>query len=185
MGFKTAILFGLGLFTALSNGAPAEVLIIRHGEKPLEGHDLSPQGYARAAALPQLFLQDTRLLQFGKPVAIYAMTAPADRSNRTIETVTPLAAALGLNLNTNFVRPEIDDLTHEILNNPDYEGKTVLICWEHKMIAGIAQALGVTPTPDSWSGSVFDRVWKIDFENGRVMKFENLAQKLLPGDTPD
>jgi hypothetical protein len=36
---------------------PAHILIIRHAEKPAEGSGLSPEGKARAPALPKLFMK--------------------------------------------------------------------------------------------------------------------------------
>jgi hypothetical protein len=53
-----------------------------------------------------------------------------------------------------------------ILANPAYAGKTVLICWNHEEIPQLAAALGVTPEPPKWKGSVFDRVYVISYPGG-------------------
>ena len=53
----------------------------------------------------------------------------------------------------------------------------VLICWEHKHIPLIAQALGATNAPSAWSGSDFDSVWEIDYASGHPI-FTEFEQQL-------
>ena len=66
---------------------PAQILLMRHGEKPVVGNELSPQGWRRAQALPTLFSRP-ELRRFGLPVGLYAM-APSHPggSIRAIETL--------------------------------------------------------------------------------------------------
>ena len=71
---------------------PAQVIIIRHAEKPDSGNGLSLKGMKRAAALVPYFLGTESLLKFGEPVAIYAQAQRHETSSiRPIETVRPLA----------------------------------------------------------------------------------------------
>jgi hypothetical protein len=70
---------------------PAQVIIIRHAEKPEDGNELSLEGRERAAALAPYFLANLDLLEFGPPVAIYAqaqkrlyMTIRANRFHRFV-----------------------------------------------------------------------------------------------------
>jgi hypothetical protein len=163
---------------------PTQVLIIRHGEKPAQGNDLSAKGEERAKALVSYFETSPEVTQYGTPVAIYAM-APDDSedpSRRPIETVTPLADSLGLKILTPFARDEVKDLADEILSNPKYDGKMVLICWEHKKIDKLTHELGVDPEPDEWPDDVFNQVWEIDYSQGQVSHFRQYSQHVLPGD---
>jgi hypothetical protein len=168
---------------------PAQVLIIRHAEKPDSGDNLSPQGVARAKAYVEYFQTNPAVLQYGTPVAIYAMQASSsdggqdsDLSLRPVETVTPLAQALGLQVQSQFQKDDVQGLVNDILSNADYDGKMVLICWEHKVIQTIAVQFGVTPTPDAWPGSVFDQVWEIDFSGNQVSNFTEFQEHLMPWD---
>lgn len=70
------------------------------------------------------------------------------------------------------------------MKNPSYEGKMVLIAWEHRIIPEIAEEFGVMNAPKKWPGEVFDRLWVIDFEGGKPVNFRNLPQRLMFGDSP-
>ncbi len=166
--------------------APAQVIIIRHGEKPPSGPDLDEQGYARAQALVGFFQNNPAVTQFGTPAAIYAMDPKGPNgSMRAIETVTPLAQALGQSIDTDYKRKDIPQLVQDILGNPAYDGKMVLICWEHSVIPDIVDAFGWTSAPQSWAGSSFDRAWVLDFTGSQVTGFTDVPEHVLPVDSPD
>src|SRR6476659_2168979 len=108
--------FGLLLILIFASRAfsePAQVIIIRHGEKPdPEGAELSLKGRERAAALVPYFLGDSDVLEFGPPVAIYAQAQnekKKESSVRSIQTVTPLAEALHLEVNHSIKRDDYQD----------------------------------------------------------------------------
>ena len=132
---------------------PAQVVIIRHAEKPDEGNELSPQGWLRAKALPQFFNSNKTVNQFGLPAAIYA-GAPkhSDSSVRSIQTVTPYAESLGMTIHTEFVKDDFEAMVSEVLNSNAYDGHTVIICWEHDDIPEIAHLFGANDAPDKWKG---------------------------------
>ena len=48
-------------------------------------------------------------------------------------------------------------------------GKSVLICWNDEEIPQLAAALGVTPKPPKWKGSVFDQVYVIAYHDGKTV----------------
>jgi hypothetical protein len=194
-----ALLFGLfmpGLHVAgADSGAPsaqqevsktpAVVFIIRHAEKPAEreNSDLTANGFKRAAALPSLFVQQpgsSSLPRLPRPAALFA-SAPGKHSNRPIETITPLAQALHLRLNTDYADIETAPIAREILSGR-YAGKVVLVCWHHGEIPHLAEALGVTNAPHHWDESVFDQIWMIEWVNGKG-QLTVLPEKLLPGDS--
>jgi hypothetical protein len=70
----------------------------------------------------------------------------------------------------------------DILTNPAYDGKMVLICWVHQDIPALAQDLGATTAPSKW-GKAYDRVWEINYSGGQVSGFQDLPQHLMPGDS--
>jgi hypothetical protein len=165
---------------------PAQVIIIRHAEKPEAGNDLSLQGRERAAALAPFFLETDAVLKFKNPVAIYAQAQKrAGSSLRSVNTVKPLANKLGLTINENFERDDYKNMVKEIMGREAYEGHTVLICWEHKVIPNMAQEFGVMDAPKVWHGREFDRVWIITFRPDEKPVFQNLPQRLIYGDSDD
>jgi broad specificity phosphatase PhoE len=164
------------------SGGPRQVLIIRHAEKPDgDSVDLSPEGQKRAEALPRLFTKSPdRPDPFPTPDFIFA-TKKSGHSNRPVETVTPLAKALNLDIDSRFKDDEFDKLATELLTKARYAGKTVLVCWHHGTIPELARQLRVEDVPDPWKGSVFDRVWVITYGGGKT-KLKDRPQGLMPGD---
>lgn len=158
---------------------PAVVLIIRHAEKPDEkkNPDLAPRGFERAKALVKVFPSD----RFPRPDVIIA-TKRSARSDRPLETVTPVAEALHLPVEHAIADDDYDELAKELRTDPKYAGKTVLIAWHHGKIPELARALGAKETPDKWKESVFDRVWKITYDHGEA-KWQDLPEHALPGDS--
>jgi hypothetical protein len=172
------------LGASAARGQPAQVILIRHAEKPPEGHDLSLQGRERAAALAPFFLEAPEVLTYKAPAAIYAQAVNQEaRSRRPIETVTPLAKALKLDLITRYGHSDYPRMAKDILANPDYKGKMVLICWEHKVIPDMARELGVKDAPAKWPGEAFDRLWVITYKADGPPTFRDLPQRLLFGDS--
>jgi len=141
------------------------VLVIRHAEKDDASIHLSPEGQRRAEALPRLFDKE-QADPLPKPDFIFA-TKKSAHSNRPVETVTPLAQALNLDVNARFENDDYAKLAAELLTNPRYAGKTVLVCWHHGTIPELSKKLKVEDVPDHWKDSVFDRVWVITYKDGR------------------
>jgi hypothetical protein len=180
---RTAAIVSLFWFAgaAAVSAAPAQVLLIRHAEKPDVGDDLSLKGRQRAAALAPYFLETAELLTHGKPVAVYAQQPSDNRpSRRCLETVKPLAAALDLRVQQ-YMHRESGKMVKSIMKSRKYEGKTVVICWDHDELPEIAAAFGVADPPE-WSARSFDRVWIITFEGGRV-RLKDAPQRLMYKDS--
>jgi hypothetical protein len=171
------------LIAASLSAAPAQVILIRHAEKPATGEDLDAQGWRRAYALVGFFEKNPAMTQHGTPVAIYAMDPGGpDGTQRPIETVTPLAADLKLPILHPYTRKQLPELVAEILGNSAYDGRMVLVCWEHKVIPELVQDFGWNDGPDTWPDDVFDEAWVLGFSGDRVVSFQNVPQHLLPGD---
>ncbi len=159
-----------------AKSGPSVVLLIRHGEDIGQlDFNLSPRGRQRAAALPKLF--DSRL---PKPQVIVA-TRASKSSDRPIETVEPLARALGLPIDNRFRDDDYRALAKTLLSDDRYDGKVVLVCWHHGKMRKLAEALGVDDPP-VWPEDQFDHVWVIRHP-GRSAHFEDVHQKLLDGDS--
>src|SRR4051812_10393538 len=124
----------LAAFFAAGNlaAAPAQIIFLRHAEKPEFGAELNERGRERASALAGLLAKDPRVLEHGTPAAVFAMKpAKAKGSVRAIQTMEPTARALHLTLNTTFTRDELAPLARAIMEAPGFDGKTVVVCWEH------------------------------------------------------
>jgi hypothetical protein len=167
----------LGLFAT-----PAQVLLIRHAEKPKSGPGLSKAGLERAAAFVPFFTIDP-LPGVNQPVAIFAQTSSKNhKSTRPVQTVAPLSNALGIPLFARYTWGSYESMVSDIMSDSDYDGKTVLICWEHSRLGDIAAAFGVSPKPTYPSG-VYDRLWVIDIDGNKEASFHDLPQQLMYGDT--
>ncbi len=165
---------------------PKTVLIIRHAEKPppeAMSPDLNAAGKQRAEAIPELFKKSAgRPEPLPAPDVIFAAKDSA-KSHRPTQTVAPLAAKLRLKVNTHFDDDsDTEKLAAELLTNPKYAGKTVLVAWRHGHIPLMAKALGAADAPAAWGDDVFDRVWKIAFDANGKATVSDLPQRLLKGD---
>ena len=174
-----AVLLMLAGQIALS--APAQVIIIRHAEKPTTGDDLNAKGRQRAAALTPYFLEAPEVLEYKTPVAIYAQkSTESHKSRRPVDTIKGLAKALNQDL-IQYPREDAMVMVKDIMAKPEYEGRMVLICWSHTGIPDMAKAFGVKEVPE-WPGTVYDRNWTITFNKGSAT-FKNVPQKLMFGDS--
>lgn len=140
-------------------GGPGRILLMRHAEKTGDTNDilLSAEGAKRANRLVT-YIPET----FGRPDFIYA-AARSKRSIRSIETMRPLAAALGIEVQHHIEDKAFKSLVTEIFSNPGYHGKMIVICWHHGKLPEISALLGGRegsyPTP--WPQDVFNLI--LDF----------------------
>ena len=172
------------------------IFVMRHGEKPngvAQGVDeqgtanpksLTPRGWQRAGALAVYFGSSNGL---PIPDRIYASGWGRGQSNsqRSMETVIPLAAKYHRSLIQTYGKGEEEKLVKELSG---VEG-TTLVCWQHEMILEIArllvQAAGSagTPIPESWPADRFDVIWSFMRRGvGDAWTFQQICQKLLIGD---
>jgi broad specificity phosphatase PhoE len=160
---------------------PATILIMRHAEKLTDGQsDLSSEGLERARLLLNLFSPAGRRPDLPTPQVLFAAHVSA-HSNRSVQTLSPLAAALHLPIDDHFRDRDYADLAAALLSGT-YAGKTVLVAWHRGMIPRLASALGATPPYDRWPTQQFDRIWRIDYINGRV-SLRDLPIAMMPGDS--
>ena len=115
------------------------ILIIRHAEKPEDGHGLSADGVARADAYVNYF---KNYQVNGQPLKLTGLFATADskQSHRPRLTLEPTSNALGLPIESRFKDENYQDLVNELQSKPHGEG--ILIAWHHKKIPALLQSLG-------------------------------------------
>lgn len=181
---RLAVVMLLAVFAIISRleATPGQVLLLRHAEKPSSGNTLSKAGFERAAALVPFFTLPPANAAFNAPVAIYAQCSSKNhKSTRPVQTVSPLAAALGIELCTQYTYASYKKMVDDINANSALDGQTILICWAHQKLQNIAAYFGVQNAPPF--PNVYDRVWVIDFTDGKVSSFQNLPQQLMYGDS--
>jgi hypothetical protein len=156
---------------------PHLIMIIRHAEKTGEKSDpdLSKKGYERANALATVFPA-----HFPRPD--YLIAAKISKSSkRSLETITPLSKILHMEIEAKYKDKEFEQLAHELLTDPKYNGKTVLIAFQHGKIPDLAKALGAKDVPVKWKDNVFNRVWELTYKKGEVT-FKDVPENALPED---
>lgn len=166
---------------------PAQVILLRHAEKPSDESNvhLLERGESRARALVALLEARSVLGTNGPPPALFAPKITRQgHSRRPYETLEPLAEHLKLSIQTPYGPSDYAALAKHVLSDPDLDGKTVIVCWIHDYLPALAKALGVKPEPARWKGSVYDRVWIITCEDRRAV-LANRPQNLLPGDSTE
>lgn len=174
--------------------------LIRHAEKPsgsgppagvtvdgvADPESLTVQGWQRAGALIGLFdRSDGPIARPGRLIA--SQVGPHSSSKRPEETLAPLAARLGLSIDTSVLKEDISGAVRLILAS---EGP-VLVAWEHHLIPSIANLIvGDTSTvPQTWPDDRFDIVWVFDETPGTAgaagnprFTFRQVPQLLMGGD---
>ncbi len=175
---------GLFLLSISLYATPAQVLVIRHGEKNAV-HNLSTQGLERAAALANYLTATPELLNWGPPVAIFGARQTAngtDTSIRIIQTATPISQFLALPIHLGFSEFSPEAIASYIVSNPAYNGKNVLIIWHSEGIPPLLSAFGFTPpavTPDR-----YDITYILTFPHTPGEEASRMTQNLLYGDDP-
>ena len=142
----------------------AVIFIIRHAERPEDKGDphLAPAGWDRAWELAS----NSELV--GPPTHIFAAAASAV-SNRPVETISPLAAALGLTIDATTSDRDVDGLCKKLRGLTS--GSTALVCWHHEHIPKLAGKLGAGNVPKEYP-DVYDQVWVLSPSSGDAMTLD-------------
>jgi hypothetical protein len=151
-----------------------QVVIIRHGEKPDEGDNLSCKGLNRSLQLPKVLFQ-----KFQVPNHTFIPSLECGKStahSRMFQTITPFAAKYNLKLNSTFDEKDVKDAANSVLKKKG----TVLMVWEHTNIPPLAQALGID-NPPAWDKLDFDSIWIITFPDGKA-KLTLDKEGIMPSD---
>ncbi|KAJ5143394.1 uncharacterized protein N7515_002181 [Penicillium bovifimosum] len=132
------------------------IYMIRHGEKPGNGiNGLNFQGLQRAQCLRSVFGRNS---EYNIGYIMANMPGINGNRNRPLETVKPLAADLGLTVDTSCDRNDYDCVKKAV---KAYTGPgNILICWEHIALTPILETLGVEHAPEYPHGR-FDLIWTV------------------------
>lgn len=174
------------------------IMLVRHAERPDEDagsepgidadgarcdESLTATGWRRAAALTDLFAAGAG--EPGSPLvrprALFASTPSTKKgSKRSLQTISPLAQRLDLDVDTRFGRDDVTDLAEEVTRT----GGPVLISWQREYIPDIVDALGGAdrPVPDPWPEDRYDVVWVLTPASDGGWIFTQTPQRVLPGD---
>ena len=156
-------------------GGIQRIVIIRHGEKPDDGDNLSCKGFNRALALPDVLYN-----KFKVPSKIFVPAINNKKSAsqlRMIETITPFAVKYNLNIDSKFDVDDVNDLAAALMKINGY----ALVVWEHKKIDNLLKQLGVNDNNKKWDDNDFDSIWIIDYKNGKpVLSIDK--ENLKPAD---
>ena len=137
------------------------IVIIRHGEKPASGDNLSCAGLNRALALPAVLNQLLLVPPDYTYVPLIGTDGKDTTSIRMLQTVMPYAVQHNLTINSDFAAENIVGLTKKLRRRRG----TVLVVWEHVNIIKIAEELGIK-SPLDWGDADFDSIWTISFSGG-------------------
>jgi hypothetical protein len=152
-----------------------KVVIIRHGEKPKDGDNLSCQGQNRALQLPAVLHQ-----KFNVPDYIYVPALKGDEStkhSRMFQTISPFAIKYNVTINSKYNSNENEKIARSVLK----KSGVVLMVWDHSAIQSLASTLGIHSAPQ-WDDADFDSIWVISFDNGAA-KLTTDSEGLTPSQT--
>ena len=179
------------VITSVVEAVPKRIIILRHGEKQ-DGYKLCSVGQERSLALRYYYLgkgAPNSLLPLGTgPDAIFALTL------HCLELVSPAAQSWELPLQLYSVVPmdsmskaeetlQLNKRTQEaalnVLTDPRWDGKIVVMVWEHDHIAKkkleklfpdekvtLLQLLNLDAlpnVPENWPSGNYDYFWIIDY----------------------
>lgn len=204
---KCAVALIFLCFASISFAAPEQIIIARHAEK-LDNWNLCALGRERAEALSAQYLGVNALfplLQKDKLAGIVTLTI------HTSETAQPTALSRNLPLINYVALPSESTATqlevelnkqnrqavNDLLTKPAFQGKQVLMIWEHFHTASSAlearypgqlvtlrqlfkldQSKFADLVPKSWPNSNYNFFWIIDFyPDGTIKNFRMLQQE--------
>jgi hypothetical protein len=192
-----SILHTLPVSRAQSQPSAGETIVmVRHGEKPLQGlGQLTCKGLNRALALPNVLIG-----RYGRPDFIYAPNPSvqvSDSSNvlysyvRPLITIEPTAIRLAMPVNTQIGYADIDKLQKE-LTRPEYANSLIFVAWEHIKLYQFAQQMlrsnGKDPSAvPAWPNSDYDTIYvfHIVAANGKPEVTFTIAKEMLNNSLSD
>ena len=182
-------------FAPLVEAVPKRIIILRHGEKK-NSYELCRIGQERSVALKDYYLGKdaaNSLFPAGTgPDAIFAITL------HCLLLVSPAAQSWDMPINLYSVTPikgqtkdqetvQLNQRTQQaaadVLNDPQWDGKTIVMAWEHDHIAKasleekyapekvtLRQLLNLDTLPEvvtlgDWPGGNYDYFWIVDYDN--------------------
>lgn len=204
-----ALLLGLCCASTTVRAHPSEIIILRHPEK-FDRFQLCPVGRERSEALAHQYLGkgsvDSLFPPGVRPAAVIAITL------HSLELAAPIADTWKLPVVAYTVLPtkdkasfevELNNATrtaaHQVMTNPAYSGKPVIMVWEHNHIARtrleqafpdrqvtLSQLLNIDKLPNGlrdWASQTYDYFWIVKYDNPASdipTSFQMMKQTFLP-----
>jgi hypothetical protein len=151
------------------------IILIRHGEKPEVGDNLSCKGFNRALKLANVLYS-----RYGLPDHIY-VPAPGlgkeTKNCRMIQTILPFAIKNNQDINTKFKVDETSELAEALKS----QRGNVFVVWEHVQLQSIVKSLGVTAELPEWGSSDFDSIWIVTIKKGVAVLTKD-RENIVPAD---
>ena len=204
------LILWLVLFSStLAYAAPNRIILLRHGEKE-NAYALCNVGQQRSEALSSQFLgkgASQSLFSSSPPAAFFATTL------HTLELIAPSANSWNLPIitypalpltgrnnaqTTELINSQTALAAANVMQDPTWNGKTVVMVWEHKHIANkkltkefpdlmvdLRQLLKLDKLPEqtakkipkTWSGANYNFFWIVDYdEKGNPVGFDVVRQ---------
>ncbi|KIJ42125.1 hypothetical protein M422DRAFT_254819 [Sphaerobolus stellatus SS14] len=159
--FKSIFIFSL-LAVVYTKKISNTIYLIRHGEKVDDDTPgLSARGEQRAQCLPSVFGPSS---SFNLGYILAEKPKASGARIRPLLTVTPLAAKLGLTVDTRCDRDDPDCVAAAVNVFAKKDNtKNILICWEHDTLTDIEDSLGVSEIVN-YPSSRFDLIFTIQHE---------------------
>lgn len=182
------LLFILLLNKETNYNYPSHIVIIRHGEKPLDKKDffLDSKGKDRAFLLSD-WVKNTVPTFAGQVAAIYTPDpGPFSEDSRPRQTVSLAAFDNNISIIGRYRYFETEKAAEEILSNEYLKDKVVLVCWEHTCIQKLVDSLlrqnynSQTSLP-FWQSNDFSTVVVLTKKDD-VYNISLTCEGLLPGD---
>jgi hypothetical protein len=182
LAFALLGLAASGLQAAPARATPELVLLMRHGLKSGQANDynLSPQGLERAMALATLLPRC-----FGRPSRIrtFFLDPETSKNARSYQTAVPLAVATGVNITIDLASRENSFRSgRHILTDPAFDGRRVVVFWEHRRLPELAAGLG-WPTMAPINDDDFDQLIVLRYRPGAAQpQVDHYSQSRLLAD---
>lgn len=166
------------------NNNNMEYYIIKHcdkadGDHP--GNHCSPSGFERSQKLVDLF---NRLLDKRYPTHLIVpsnLDPPCKKSDRMIETLTPLAKHYGIIIEQKYCADDIDNLVRYLTS---ITVGPVIICWQHaEMISIIKKLINKNNPPNlaPYDNTRNDLIYRLTMKENSC-HLEVILQNLMPYD---
>ncbi len=170
---------GLVLTGAWAWATPAQVILIRHGDKDSQRGDynLSPKGFERALSLGRMIPAC-----FGVPnqIRTFELDSVSGKNSRSYQTAVPLAVATGVNIGIVMGSTTSSErFGGEVLHSKTFDGAKAVFFWEHRHLPDLAKGLGLGSMPPI-NADDFDLLVLLSYPAGsKTPKVERLSQQEL------
>lgn len=161
------------LTAAKHNQAPTKVVIIRHASKLQQsnpGVALDAIGQVLAMSFGNYYLK-----HYGYPDVVIATKASNNpdkpQSLRAQQTVCPLMTLLAEQNCFPVFQHEHPPKDYQAVANDilgQYQGKQILVCWEHHRINDLASALGVDIALPKWEKEDYNCVYELEISKNKT-----------------